>query len=488
MPPNDLMRLAESTIDRTLTDSECQEYLFGPCPTQVDVSTDLELRQGMDNYVGAGALQHTTVTICLCNNIDLDKGLARELAMFTERTGIRVELMAVEADTALTFEPGQLHRMPDVYVFAHGITDWAHDRAIDIGRFVDPEALRSDYGEYLLSLGSAGGVGSAPPSDGSIRAVPIRTDPKGLVFYPKRAFEAAGYEIPESWDELVALSDQIVADGRTPWCFAFESGTGTGWPGTDFLESVVLRVGGADVYDAWTRGEIGFTSPAVTEAGRLANELVFEPGYVRRGPTSINDESWNSQFDHLLARDSTTEEQEPGCFMYHQAGFMMAAVSATDQIGTDIDFFSLPPISPDRPTPMVGQTHFMSALSDRPEVRVFMEFVASPEWGEHWAQERNDHFIAPNARFDMSTYGDAASDPEAAVQVRLAEAAREALQSDSFRFDASDLMPPKIGGSTFDGGPGAFWRAMVDWVDGTRTIEQAFADIDAEWARLRSAQ
>ena len=32
--------------------------------------------------------------------------------------------------------------------------------------------------------------------------------------------------------------------------------------------------------------------------------------------------------------------------------------------------------------------------------------------------------------------------------------------------------------------PGAFYRGMLDWVDGDRSIDQVFADIDAEWAAL----
>jgi hypothetical protein len=59
------------------------------------------------------------------------------------------------------------------------------------------------------------------------------------------------------------------------------------------------------------------------------------------------------------------------------------------------------------------------------------------------------------------------------------------LRSDTFRLDASDAMPYEIGGITTDDKPGAFYRAMIDWADGTRTIEQAFADIDAEWAELK---
>ena len=80
------------------------------------------------------------------------------------------------------------------------------------------------------------------------------------------------------------LSRQIVADGGTPWCFGFASGFASGWPGSDLIESLVLRVGGVDTYDAWTAGDVGFASPAVIEAGRLADALIFEPGFVRGGP------------------------------------------------------------------------------------------------------------------------------------------------------------------------------------------------------------
>ena len=80
---------------------------------------------------------------------------------------------------------------------------------MDISRFVDPETLRSDFGEYLLSAGTVLRDGGALPADGRVLAIPIDVDLKGLVFYPKAEFREAGYEIPTTWDELVALSHQI---------------------------------------------------------------------------------------------------------------------------------------------------------------------------------------------------------------------------------------------------------------------------------------
>jgi DNA-binding SARP family transcriptional activator/ABC-type glycerol-3-phosphate transport system substrate-binding protein len=499
LTPSELMELAESNVGRALTEAECQRYLAGSCPATADIPADLELRRGMETYAATSSLQGTTVTICLCNNTTLTTGLSRELKMFEERTGIRIEFRGIENEETFAFEPTLRERFPDVYLVPHALQPWAHDRAIDIAQFVDHETLRSDFGDYLLSFGSSAGVGSPPPSDGSVLAIPIRVDPKALVFYPRAVFEDAGYEIPGSWEALVALSDQIVADGRTPWCFGFEHGVASGWPGTDFLESLVLRIGGVGAYDAWTRGEIGFTSPDVAEAGRLANQLIFEPGYVRGGVNTISNQYVFDQVNHLVARDGQTGQAEPDCLMHQAASYVLQAAPATDEVGTDIDFFSLPPIRPDQPTPMIGAAAFMSAFTDRPEVRAFMEFVASPEWGGYWAGERYEHFISPNARFDLSTYGgdvsndrgsedQRRSEAEIGVVVRLAEAVRAALQSDAFRFDASDLMPPEIGGLRSDESSGAFWRGMIDWVDRTRTIEQVFADIDAEWAALRAAE
>ena len=61
--------------------------------------------------------------------------------------------------------------------------------------------------------------------------------------------------------ELTALSDQIVADGGTPWCAGIESGVATGWPITDWFEDFMLRLNGPDVYDQWVNHEIPFDDP-----------------------------------------------------------------------------------------------------------------------------------------------------------------------------------------------------------------------------------
>ena len=104
-----------------------------------------------------------------------------------------------------------------------------------------------------------------------------------MVWYPKAAFDAAGYKVPETWDEMLALSDQIVADGSTPWCVGFESGGATGWPATDWMEDIMLRTAGTDTYDKWVAHEIPFNDPAVEHAGEVFGDIMFHEGYVLGG-------------------------------------------------------------------------------------------------------------------------------------------------------------------------------------------------------------
>ena len=81
----------------------------------------------------------------------------------------------------------------------------------------------------------------------------------------------------------MALSDQIVDDGGTPWCVGFESGGDSGWPATDWMEDIMLRTAGPEVYDQWYAHEIPFNDPAVLAAAETFGEVMFADGYVLGG-------------------------------------------------------------------------------------------------------------------------------------------------------------------------------------------------------------
>ncbi len=103
--------------------------------------------------------------------------------------------------------------------------------------------------------------------DGVQYGVPVKTDLKSLVWYQPSAFEAAGYEVPTTFEEFTALIDTMAAaGGPKPLCVGIESGTATGWTFTDWVEEMVLRQNGGDVYDQWVNHTIPFNDPKIVTA------------------------------------------------------------------------------------------------------------------------------------------------------------------------------------------------------------------------------
>ena len=119
--------------------------------------------------------------------------------------------------------------------------------------------------------------------DGELYAVPVGAALKSLVWYSPRAFAKAGYAVPRTFDELIALSDRIVADGRVPWCAGIASGESTGWPVTDWLEDVVLHQHGPEVYDRWVAHDIPFDAPPIVDALQRTGTILKNPAHVNAG-------------------------------------------------------------------------------------------------------------------------------------------------------------------------------------------------------------
>jgi alpha-glucoside transport system substrate-binding protein len=129
------------------------------------------------------------------------------------------------------------------------------------------------------------------------------------------------------------------------------------------------------------------------------------------------------------------------------------------------EVFPFPPVE-GQPAGLIGGGEMVAAFSDRPEVREMVRFLLSPDHGEDWAKFGIE-FMSANRRFDLDNYP-----PFLRRQAELLEAA---LAADTFRFDASDLMPPPIGN-------GVFWDAMITYFDeGPESLDQILAEIDAAW-------
>lgn len=234
-----------------------------------------------------------------------------------------------------------------------------------------PAAVSANVDKYFpATFKSAGSV------DGVLYAAPLGANVKSYVWYSPKAFTDKGYTVPKTWDEMTALSDKIVAAGGKPWCAGVNSGEATGWPLTDWVEDVMLRVNGADVYDQWVTHKIPFNDPKVAAALDKVGTILKNPAYVNGGLGDV------ASIASTKFQDAGLPILEGNCFMHRQANFY----AANWPTGTDISengqiyAFALPAIDTSKPTPILVGGEFVAAFTDRPEVQAFQAFLSSPEW------------------------------------------------------------------------------------------------------------
>jgi len=285
-----------------------------------------------------------------------------------------------------------------------------------------------------------------------------RVNGKGFVYYPKKAFDAAGYKVPTTYDELKTLMDQMVKDGSTPWCIGIESGAATGWVATDWMENIMLRTTTPENYDAWVAGKLPFSSPEVTNAAQIMADIWKNPKYVYGGTATIVKTSFG---------DSTLpmfDAKGPKCFMNMNGNFITSFFPKTAVAGVDYGAFYFPPIDPKYGSPMESGGDIWGATNSRPEVMAVMQYFTKGEHLKVWMQQGGA--IAPQLDADLSWYG---SDIDRVVGAAM-------LNANTVRFDASDLMPGAVGAGTF-------WKEMTSFVSGSEDLTAALKNIDTSWPK-----
>ena len=318
------------------------------------------------------------------------------------------------------------------------------------GKVVPLENLKAD-----VEANDIGGWVELGTVDGKFYAPPFGANIKSLVWYSPAAFAEAGYTIPATWQEMLDLSDKIVADGGTPWCVGAESGGATGWVLTDWVEDFMLRTAGAETYDKWVAHTIPFNDPAVVAAVDAVGTIVKNDDYVLGGAESIPSTSFQEAGLPLL---------DGGCFMHRQASFYGNQFPEGTTKGPDgqVNAFYLPTVNADDPKVMLGGGEVIAAFNDKPEVEFVAKFLTSAEFANERLALGN--WLTPNKKADISLV----TDPLEQTFAKLL------VESDVFRFDGSDLMPGEVGAGTF-------WSEMVEWVVGNKSTDEALAAIEDSW-------
>jgi len=305
---------------------------------------------------------------------------------------------------------------------------------VDLSEFMDIGKLQDEYSQTWIDLGSYGG---------KLYSIFISADLKSLVWYNLKAFANAGYQIPGTWDELMTLSDKMVAQGKTPWSIGLESGAASGWPGTDWIEDIMLRTAKPEVYDKWVNHEIPWTDSAVKRAWEIFGDIARSDKYVYGGAATALTTNFGDAPNVLFT-------SPPRAYMHKQATFIKSFILNYDPTlkpGEDFSFFPFPSIDREYGTPALGAADMFAVFNNTPEAQALIRYLATAGAQEIWIAQLGK--LSANRRVDPNVYPDDLT----------REGAEILASAQTFRFDGSDLMPAAVGS-------GSFWSGILDYVGG----------------------
>jgi alpha-glucoside transport system substrate-binding protein len=369
---------------------------------------------------------------------------------FERQTGLHVDLIGaaslgvvldralsdgVSIDVALLAQPGLIREL-------------ARTDAIEPLPDSVVNTVHANYEDRAAAIGQV---------DGTPYGVWFRADIKSLIWYSPAVFQSNGWQMPQSLDELDELVSQIKATGLAPWCMTLGAFGASGWPATDWVEDLVLRLAGPQQYDEWVNGDLAFSSEPVRTAFQRFQTLLA-PQNVYGGKTRALGASFEQ-----APLDLTSGK----CAMLHFGTSVLNLLPSGVSVGPNgaIDAFPLPGAEGQTP-PLLVSGEIAVGFNQRAETAALLNYLASPESAVSWAKAGG--YLPPYSTFPADTITSEAAKNLSALVAR----------AETIRFDGSDLMPQQIGTRKF-------WTAMLDVVGG-QNLDSVLCSLDAAWADYRT--
>ena len=387
------------------------------------------------------------------------ENVEKVLAKFAEASGHDVRYVGSDSFEQQILVDAEAGSAPNVAVFPQpGLAaDMASRGFLTPLKDGTADWIRENYaaGQSWVDLGTYAGADGADHLYGFF----YKIDVKSLVWYVPENFEDAGYDVPQSMEELKALTDQIVADGGTPWCIGLGSGGATGWPATDWVEDMMLRTQSPADYDAWVANEMKFDDPKVIAAIEEFGAFARNDAYVAGGAGAVASTDFRDSPKGMFAAP-------PQCYMHRQASFIPAFFPEGTVVGEDADFFYFPAYEgKDLGKPVLGAGTVWAITNENQAAHDLMAYLQTAEAHETWMALKG--FLTPHKGVDTSVFGDPT----------LQKMNDILLNATTFRFDGSDLMPGGVGA-------GSFWTGMVDYAGGKDAAAVA-GEIQQSWDALK---
>ena len=305
------------------------------------------------------------------------------------------------------------------------------DDVLDMAKYKDETA------KALVDLGTV---------DGKTVGVFIKAAVKGLIWYSPKLHDYAASP-PKTWDDLTSQAAANKGSAESTWCVGLESGAASGWPGTDWIEDIVLRTAGPQKYDDWWAGKLKWSSPEIKAAFQEFGKVVAD---AYGGTNTVLTTNFEKGGDPLF-------KSPPGCEFHHQASFItgLGAFKAA-KAGTDYNFFPFPDIDPQYTGAIEGAGDLFGMFHDTPEAKSLIKYLVTAPAQDIWVKAGG----ALSANKNATDYPDDIAKRSAALLT----------DAKIFAFDASDLMPSAMNN--------AFWKAILDYTKDPSKLDSILSDLD----------
>jgi alpha-glucoside transport system substrate-binding protein len=376
---------------------------------------------------------------------------------FEDRTGIKVQyegtrdLNAVLTTRVQAGNPPELAGLPGPGQMAEFAKN---GKLVSLDKILDLNTMKQQYAPDWIKLGqvdSNGLVGS-----GKSYGILIKTALKGSIWYDPKNFTAKSYQVPTTWSGLTTLSQQIAASGTTPWCIGLESGSASGWPGSDWVKEIVLSQSGGTVYDKWWQGKQKWTSPEIKQAWQTWGQQILgaNAANVYGGKQYMLSTNFGDAGQPLF-------QSPPKCYMHNQGSFItdfFTKYSTAPKPIEDFKFFGLPDINTANAGSRVVAGDLFGMFKDTDAARQLINYLTTPEAQAIWVKRGGA--ISPNKKVALSDYPDDLSRSIGQIMV----------DTKTPKFDAGDLMPNAMQAD--------YWKAVLDYVNNPSQLDQILARLD----------
>jgi alpha-glucoside transport system substrate-binding protein len=380
---------------------------------------------GGDDGDGGGTAEGTgEVTIFSLWGGSEQEAFQKVLTQFTKDTGIKTKY-----ESARDFLPVIRTRLaadnpPMVAIIPRPgfVAELAQDDVLipleDLG--LDPDEINANYSDTWTNLATV---------DDTLYGVVAKANSKSTVWYKPNSFQENGFQIPTNWDQLLAITKQYKAKGKTPWA-AGAQGDDNSWTLTDWFEQIYARQAGPEKYrQLFETGEVPFNDQSVKDALTEMLKIVNDQ-YMEGGVDTVLGISFVDSIGRVFSKSPKAEMLYEGGFV---GGIAIDQVNPSLKPGEDIDWFQFPEINSEHGNPLVGGGDVASAFVNNEDVAKLIEYLSTPEAGEIWVS--TGAIASPNEGVPDSAY------PNELVT----KEAKQIKEAEEFLFDGSDLLPGTLG-------------------------------------------